>query len=86
MLFRIYRNVFTQSSAVLQFNVIAPTTNTVFDLAQLITNDLVIGNTSVAYTFNSTMSDTGAATGYLPILPLEDYYDDGYGRRWGGTG
>jgi len=81
MLFRIYRNVFSQSSAILQFNVIAPTTNTVFDLAQLITNDLVIGNTSVAYTFDSTMDDNGAKTGYLPILPLEDYYDDGYGRR-----
>jgi hypothetical protein len=81
MLFRIYRNVFSQSSALLQFNVIAPTTNTVFDLAHLITNDVVIGNTSVAYTFNSTMDGTGGVTGYLPILQLQDYSDDGYGRR-----
>jgi hypothetical protein len=82
MLFRIYRNVFSTTPAVLQFKAIAPSTNTVFDLAHLITNDLVIGNTSVAYTFNSTIDGTGAMTGYLPITQLQDYSTyDGYGRR-----
>jgi len=82
MLFRIYRNVFSRTPAVLQFKAVAPSTNTVFDLAHLITNDLVIGNTSVAYTFNSTVDGTGASTGFLPITQLQDYYtDDGYGRR-----
>jgi hypothetical protein len=48
----------------------------------LITNDLVIANTSVAYTFNSTRDGLGSKTGFLPITQLQDYMmDDGYGRR-----
>jgi len=82
MLFRIYRSVFSTTPASLKFNVIAPSSNVVFDLAHLITNDLVLGNTSVAYTFNTTVDSGGGSTGFQPILPLQDYYmDDGYGRR-----
>jgi len=82
MLFRIYRSVFSTTPAALKFNVIAPSSNVTYDLAHLITNDLVLGNTSVAYTFNTTVDAGGGSTGFQPILPLQDYYmDDGYGRR-----
>jgi hypothetical protein len=82
MLFRIYRSVFSTTPASLKFNVIAPSSNVPYDLVHLITNDLVLGNTSVAYTFNTTVDAGGGSTGFQPILPLQDYYmDDGYGRR-----
>jgi hypothetical protein len=82
MLFRIYRNVFSTAPATLQFNVVAPSSNVNYDLMHLITNDLVIANTSVAYTFNSTRDGLGSKTGFLPITQLQDYMmDDGYGRR-----
>jgi hypothetical protein len=48
----------------------------------LITNDLVIANTSVTYTFNSTRDGLGSKTGFLPITQLRNYtMDDGFGRR-----
>ena len=82
MLFRIYRNVFSTSPAALQFNVVAPSSNVSYDLMHLITNDLVIANTSVAYTFNSTRDGLGSTTGFLPITQLRNYtMDDGFGRR-----
>jgi hypothetical protein len=82
MLFRIYRNVFSTTPASLQFNVVAPSSNVNYDLMHLITNDLVIGNTSVAYTFNSTIDGLGSKTGFLPIAQLRNYtMDDGFGRR-----
>jgi len=82
MLFRIYRSVFSRTAATLKFNVIAPSSNVPYDLTHLITNDLVLGNTSVAYSFNTTVDAGGGSTGFQPILPLQDYYmDDGFGRR-----
>jgi hypothetical protein len=82
MLFRIYRNVFSTAPATLQFNVVAPSSNVPYDLMHLITNDLTIANTSVAYTFNSTRDGLGSKTGFLPITQLRNYtMDDGFGRR-----
>ena len=82
MLFRVYRSVFSTAPATLQFNVVAPSSNTTVDLLNLITNELVVANTSVAYTFNSTRDGLGSKTGFLPITQLKDYpMDDGYGRR-----
>ncbi|NBS71676.1 hypothetical protein EBT31_22605, partial [bacterium] len=82
MLFRVYRSVFSTAPATLQFNVVAPSSNVSVDLLNLITNELVVANTSVAYTFNSTRDGLGSKTGFLPITQLKDYtMDDGYGRR-----
>jgi hypothetical protein len=82
MLFRIYRNVFSTAPASLQFNVVAPSANVNYDLMHLITNDLVIANTSVTYAFNSTRDGLGSKTDFLPITQLKDYtMDDGFGRR-----
>ena len=82
MLFRIYRNVFSSSPAQLRFRAIAPSANVPYDLMHLITNDVVISNTSVSYQFNSTVDSSGGSAGLKPITPLKDYYmDDGSGRR-----
>ena len=82
MMFRIYRNVFPTTTASVKFKVIAPSSNGVYDLINLITNDLVISNTSVSYAFDSVVDGTGAATGFQSIIPYTDYaMTDGYGRR-----
>jgi hypothetical protein len=44
MTFRIYRSVFSTTPATAQFKLIAPSSNTVYDLAHLIVGDLVIAN------------------------------------------
>lgn len=82
MLFRIYRNVFSTTPAQLRFKAIAPSANVPYDLMHLITNDVVISNTSVSYQFNSVVDSTGGSAGFKPVTPLKDYYmDDGGGRR-----
>ena len=80
MMFRMYRSQF-DSSATAYFNVNNPTANVPYDLAFLSTSDVVLGNTSIVYSFNSEKS-TGGMAGYQSIIPLENYeMNDGYGRR-----
>jgi hypothetical protein len=55
--------------------------NTVFDVAQLMTTDAVVANTAVQYDFVSEMV-TGGQHQLTTIIPNEDYTcDAGYGRR-----
>ena len=80
MMFRMYRSQF-DSSATAYFNVNNPTANVPYDLVFLSTSDVVLGNTSITYSFNSEKS-TGGMAGYQSIIPLENYeMNDGYGRR-----
>jgi len=82
MMFRIYRNVFSTTTASAKFKVIAPSSNGVYDLMNLITNDLVISNTSISYAFDSVVDGTGASTGFQSVIPGTNYeMIDGYGRR-----
>jgi hypothetical protein len=80
MMFRMYRSQF-DSTATAYFNVNKPSASVPYDLIFLSTSDVVLGNTSIAYSFNSEKS-TGGMAGYESIIPLENYYtNDGYGRR-----
>jgi hypothetical protein len=82
MTFRLFRNQFSLTPATAQFKLNAPAANTPIDLINLITGDMAISDTSLAYRFNSTINGTGLSTGLKPITPLEDYYmNDGYNRR-----
>jgi hypothetical protein len=80
--FRIYRKVFdTNTNAIAQFNVEAPIANVNYDLAQVMTSEVVLAPTKVAYSFVSEKA-TGGLTTYKPITKLTDYtMDDGDGRR-----
>ena len=81
MMFRLFRYVFSTSPVTAKFSVAYPSSNTVYDLAHLITSDVVVANTSLAYTFKSEKS-SGGLTSYLPITPLTDYpMNDGNDRR-----
>ena len=80
MMFRAFRSQF-DSSATAYFNVNKPSASVPYDLVFLSTSDVVLGNTSIAYSFNSEKS-TGGMAGYESIIPLENYeMNDGYGRR-----
>ena len=80
MMFRMYRSQF-DSTATAYFNVNKPSANVPYDLVFLSTSDVVLGNTSIAYSFNSEKS-TGGMAGYQSIIPLENYeMTDGSGRR-----
>lgn len=80
MMFRMYRSQF-DSSATAYFNVNKPSANVPYDLVFLSTSDVVLGNTSISYSFNSEKS-TGGMAGYQSIIPLENYeMNDGSGRR-----
>jgi len=81
LMFQLYRYTFSTSPTIAQFNVTAPSSNVAMDLAQIMSTDIVLPNTSITYTFNSEKS-TGGMTGYQNITPLTDYpMVDGYGRR-----
>jgi hypothetical protein len=55
--------------------------NAVYDVAQLMSTDAVVANTSLQYDFISEM-ETGGQHTLLPIIPNIDYeMNDGYGRR-----
>jgi hypothetical protein len=82
MTFRLFRNQFSLTPATAQFKLNAPAANTPIDLINLITGDMAISDTSLAYRFNSTIDGTGLSAGLKPITPSEDYYmNDGYNRR-----
>ena len=81
MMFRLYRYVFNSGTTTAQFKVDIPTANVPFDTLHLMTSEVILGNTSIAYTFN-TEKTTGGFTGYKQITPFEDYImTDGDGRR-----
>jgi hypothetical protein len=81
IMFKIYRKVFSSTTAIAQFLVDKPSSNVEFDLVDLITSEVTMANTSVSYTFLSEKS-TGGLTSYKTINPLEDYtMNDGDGRR-----
>jgi hypothetical protein len=81
MMFRLYRYIFSTDPITAYFTVNYPSSNTVYDLMQLITSDISLANTSVVYNFKSEKS-TGGLTTPLSITPFKDYsMNDGYGRR-----
>jgi len=82
MTFRMFRNQFSTVSATAAFKINAPSSNTPIDLVNLNVGDMVIGDTSLTYRFNSVRDSTGGAAGLKSIRPLEDYdMYDGVGRR-----
>jgi len=82
IMFRLFKSTFSTTPALAQFKVEPPSANTSYDLLHLIVGDLNIARTSLNYSFNSTIDATGAAAGFKPITPQEDYeMRDGIGRR-----
>ena len=82
MTFRMFRNQFSTTPATVSFSVNAPSSNTPVDLVNMITGDMVVGGTSLAYRFNSVSETTGNAAGLKALRPFEDYdMNDGVGRR-----
>lgn len=81
LMFRVYRNVYSQATSVLQFLVDKPTSNVPYDLLHLINSDLAVQNTSIRYEFAAEKS-TGGMSNYKSITPLTNYsMDDGDDRR-----
>lgn len=81
LMFRLYRNVYSQSTSVLQFLVDKPTSNVPYDLIHLINSDLAIQNTSIRYEFAAEKA-TGGISNYKSITPFTNYaMEDGDGRR-----
>jgi hypothetical protein len=80
MMFQIYKNNFDPFGTV-YMNVNVPSSNVVYDLAHLITGDLVTSNTGITYSFRAEKNGGGFAD-YKNIVPLTDYHmNDGAGRR-----
>ena len=80
MMFQLYKNNFASSGTV-YLNVNPPNSNVVYDLAHLITGDLVTANTTLSYAFRAE-KESGGFADYKNIVPLEDYHmNDGDGRR-----
>ena len=81
MMFRIYRKNFSTNTVSAKFNLNYPAANTPYDLIHLITSQIALVNTSIAYTFQS-QKEGGTYAGEKSIIPLTDYdMDDGDGRR-----
>ena len=81
MMFRLYRNTYSQSTSILQFLVDKPSSNVPYDLMYLINSDLSLQNTSIKYEFSAEKS-TGGVSNYKIITPGSNYsMDDGDGRR-----
>jgi hypothetical protein len=83
MMFRLYRNTFSTSTAIAQFKLDSTgiSSNVAYDVLHPITSEVSVANTSVVYTL-STEKSTGGMTSYKQIIPQEDYdMDDGDGRR-----
>ena len=85
MMFQIYRNSYDTTASQVVFNVNMSNTasNVVYDLAHLMTSEIILPGTSVSYKFASERAAPfGGTVGYKPIIPLENYIlDDGDGRR-----
>jgi hypothetical protein len=84
MQFEIFRHEYSSEPSQVVFKAEASqlTSNVVFDVAHLMSTDIALPKTSVSYLFNSEKSPNGGMTGYIPIVPNEDYeLNDTYGRR-----
>ena len=83
IMFSIQKRVFTTGTGYGYFeaDISQYSSNTVFDVMQLMTTDAVVANTAVQYDFISEMT-SGGQHQLLTLVPNEDYEcDDGYGRR-----
>ena len=86
MMFQIYRNSYDTSAVsqvVFNANMSNTSSNIVYDIANLMTSEIILPGTSVVYKFASEKaSPFGGLVGYKPIVPMENYVlDDGDGRR-----
>lgn len=84
IMFTIQKRVFTNGVgyAYLESDMSQYSANTVYDVLQLMSTDVVIANTTVQYDFISEL-ESGGTHPLLPIIPNIDYEVDidGYGRR-----
>ena len=83
LMFTIQKRVFSNGVgfAFFETDVSEYSANAVYDVAQLMSTDAVVANTSLQYDFISEM-ETGGQHTLLPIIPNIDYeMNDGYGRR-----
>ncbi len=82
LMFRLYRYTFDTGTVTAKFQVDVPSANTPYDLMNLMSSEVVLGNTSLAYSFTSEKDTTGGIVTSIPITPYTDYLmTDGYGRR-----
>ena len=72
MMFRMYRHSFNTGVVSAKFKVATPSANTPYDLLHFMSSEVVLGNTSVRYTFNSEKA-TGGMAGEYSITPFTDY-------------
>jgi hypothetical protein len=83
LMFTIQKRVFTNNIGYgfFESDLSEYSSNTVFDLMQLMTTDATVANTNIQYDFVSEM-ESGGQHQLTTIIPNEDYTcDDGYGRR-----
>lgn len=84
LMFAIQKRVFTDQVGYgyLEADMSAYSSNSVYDVLQVMSTDAVIANTNISYEFISEMQSGGQHT-LLPIIPNEDYETDvdNYGRR-----
>ena len=81
LMFRLFRYTYSTTPVTAKFTVDYPSANTVYDLMHLMSSEVVLGNTSITYAFDSEKS-TGGMTGLQSITPFTDYHmTDSYGRR-----
>jgi hypothetical protein len=85
MMFQINRNQFDTTPALVVFtaDMSNQAANVPYDVAHLMTSEVVFPGTSVTYRFASEKADpVGGLVSYKPIIPLENYIlNDGEGRR-----
>jgi len=84
MMFSLQKKVYTNNYGYAYFEVDMSnrTSNSVFDLMQVMSTDVVLSNTSIDYEFISQQDETGTTHGFLPFIPNNDYkMVDGFGRR-----
>jgi len=82
MMFRLFRKEYSLDPVTCHFTVNYPSSNTVYDLMQMTTGQIVVANTSLNFNFSSEKT-TGGLTGFNPIIPFinHDMALDGQGRR-----
>jgi len=75
MMFRLFRKSFSTTPATVRFLVDTSdiSSNVNYDLLHLMTNESVVSNTSVVYTFKSEKATDGGFVDYKPIIPLENF-------------
>jgi hypothetical protein len=84
MMFSLQKKVYTNNFGYAYFEVDMSnrSSNSVFDLMQVMSTDVVLSNTSIDYEFISQQDGTGTTHGFLPFIPNNDYkMVDGFGRR-----